>query len=108
MLVASRQGIEERGLWLRYWKPFLLLLVLAALYAPVIAGLVRQWYTDPDYSHGFLVPVFSGYLIHKRRSVLNAIPLSPSLWGLPILLFSLALLFLGSLGAELFLSRIAL
>lgn len=107
MHVASRQEIVGSNVFFRYWQPLLLALAVLALYLPVLVALVRQWYSDPDYSHGFLVPVFSGYLIYKRRAELKTIPSEPNSWGLAILLFSFALLFLGSLGAELFLSRVA-
>lgn len=107
MHVASREELAGPNILVRYWQPLLLIFATAGLYAPVLAGLVKQWYSDPDYSHGFLVPIFSGYLIYRRRSRLKGIPDDPSSWGLAILLLSFALLFLGSLGAELFLSRVA-
>jgi exosortase len=78
------------------------------LFWPVITHLVGQWYTDADYSYGFLVPLFSGFLIWQKREQLAQLQAQPSNWGLAIVLFSLGLLFLGSLGAELFLTRIAL
>ena len=70
--------------------------------------MVRQWYTDSDYSHGFLVPFLSVYLIWLRRDKLAEVVRRPSNWGLLLVLGSLGLLFLGSLGAELFLTRISI
>src|SRR5215469_14083552 len=90
------------------WQGALLVAVLLALYAPVLVRLVRQWYTDPDYSHGFLVPFLSAYLIWQRRDKLAEIVRKPSNAGLVVVLASLGLLFLGSLGAELFLTRISI
>ena len=90
------------------WQGALLVAVLVALYAPVLYRLVRQWWTDPDYSHGFLVPLLSAYLIWQRRDKLSEVARKPSNWGLLIVLGSLGLLFLGSLGAELFLTRISI
>jgi preprotein translocase subunit SecG len=90
------------------WRGWLLVAVLVGLYAPVLSRLVRQWYEDPDYSHGFLVPLLSAYLIWQRRDKLAAIVRKPSNWGLVIVVFSLGLLFLGSLGAELFLTRVSI
>ena len=87
------------------WQGLLLVGVLAVLYAPVVRLLVYQWYSDADYSHGFLVPVLSAYLIWQRRDSLRLIPRRPSPWGMVIVLFSLGMLFLGSLGAELSLAR---
>jgi len=90
------------------WRGWLLVAVVIGLYSPVLWRLVRQWYTDADYSHGFLVPLLSAYLIWQRRDSLAQITRKPSIWGMAVVFFSLALLFLGSLGAELFLTRISL
>lgn len=90
------------------WPGFLLTAVLVALYAPVLSRLVLQWYNDPDYSHGFIVPLLSAYLIWQRRKKLAQVAHRPSYTGLLVVLASLGLLVLGSLGAELFLTRISL
>ncbi len=90
------------------WQGLLLVAVLLVLYAPVLRLLVWQWYNDADYSHGFLVPLLSAFLIWQRRDKLRLIPRRPSPWGMVIVLFSLGLLFLGSLGAELSLARLSL
>jgi exosortase len=90
------------------WHGLLLVAVLIALYAPVLKHLVGQWYNDSDYSHGFLVPLLSLYLIWQRRERLRQVARRPSSWGLLVVLFSIGLLFLGSLGAELFLARISI
>ena len=90
------------------WQGLLLVAVMAALYAPVLRGLVEQWYNEPDYSHGFLVPMISAYLIWRRRDKLRLVPQQPSFWGMVLVIVSIGFLVLGSLGAELFLSRISL
>ena len=90
------------------WQGLLLVGVLLALYAPVLRILLDQWYRDPDYSHGFLVPLLSAYLIWHRRDKLRQVARRPSLWGMVIVLGALGLLVLGSLGAELFLARFSL
>src|SRR5262249_9749287 len=59
-------------------------------------------------SHGFFVPLFSSYLIWRRRDALAQMPARSSWWGMICVLGSLGLLFLGSLGAELFLTRVGL
>lgn len=90
------------------WQGLLLIAAMALLYAPVIRLLVWQWYNDPDYSHGFIVPILSAYLIWTRRDKLRQLRRRPSAWGMVIVLGSLSLLFLGSLGAELSLTRLSL
>jgi len=90
------------------WQGLLLVAVLILLYASVLKLLVFQWYNDPDYSHGFLVPVLSAFLIWQRRDKLRLIPLRPSPWGMVIVAGSLGLLVLGSLGAELSMARLSM
>ena len=90
------------------WQGLLLIAVLALLYAPVIKLLVWQWYNDADYSHGFIVPLLSAYLLWARRDKLRQIVHKPSAWGMVVVLGSLGLLFLGSLGAENSLSRLSI
>jgi exosortase len=90
------------------WQGLLLVGVLALLYAPVLRLLVWQWYNDADYSHGFLVPLLSAFLIWQRRDKLCLVARRPSPWGMVIVLVSLGCLFLGSLGAELSLARLSL
>ena len=112
ILVADAPASKFSTFW-RTVKPFgwqglLLVGVLFALYAPVLRILVGQWYSDADYSHGFLVPFLSAYLIWQRRDKLRQVPRRPSLWGMVIVLGAMGLLFLGSLGAELFLARFSL
>ncbi len=81
---------------------------LIIVYAPVLTTLVRQWWNEPDYSHGFLVPLFSAYLLWQRRHELRLVAKNPSWTGMLLLCASLCVLFIGSLGAELFLQRISL
>jgi exosortase len=90
------------------WQGWLMVAVVLALYGQVLWRLAQQWYTDPDYSHGFLVPFLSAYLIWQRRDKLAEVVRRPSNWGLVVVVGSLGLLFLGSLGAELFLTRISI
>jgi len=106
---ARRESLGLAELLRKFgWQGAVLVAVLLALYAPVLVRLVRQWWTEPDYSHGFLVPLLSAYLIWQRRDKLAEVARKPSNWGLLVVLGSLGLLFLGSLGAELFLTRISI
>jgi exosortase len=91
-----------------FWRWLALAAALAALYYSVFWRLVGQWWTDANYSHGFLVPIFFGFLIWERRKHLRQLPANPRWSGLLVILASLAVFFAGTLGAELFLTRISL
>lgn len=78
------------------------------LFYDVIAKLVQDWATDDNYSHGFLIVPISLYLAWERRDRLLRAPLAPSSLGLIVLVGGIALLVAGVLGAELFVTRIAL
>ncbi len=108
--VPVAENKRVRTLWQSsaIWATVVVLLLVAWLYAPIAFHLVRQWWTDPNFSHGFFVPAFSGFVLWKNRRSLAEIPAKPSTWGLGIVLISLLMLILGSFGAELFLSRISI
>ena len=90
------------------WYTVTLLALGAWLYSPVLIRLVRQWWSDPNFSHGFFVPLFSAFVVWQSRARLRAIQPKPSIWGLPVIVISLAMLLIGTFGAELFLSRLSL
>jgi exosortase len=91
-----------------WWQILALVVVLGWLYASVLRHLVWQWANDPNYSHGFFVPLFSLFVIWSEREKLRKLAIEPSWSGLVVLLCGLAILAAGILGAELFLSRISL
>jgi exosortase len=78
------------------------------LYAGVMMALVRQWGTDENYSHGFLVLPLAAFFVWERRHALAGAPHHPSTGGLFLIAASLGLYVAGSLGAELFLTRVSL
>ena len=82
--------------------------LLLILYAPVLAGLVRQWWNNPNYSHGFLVLPLALWLVWRSRERWRHLPPAPRPSGLALMAVALALLAVGSVGAVLFLSRISL
>jgi exosortase len=107
--LSNTQQVETR-LWSRrlwVWSVILIGLILL-LYAAVIKSLVAQWWTDADYGHGFFVPLFSGYILWHTRELWTKVEIKPSNFGFVVMLGAIALLLLGSLGAELFTGRFSL
>jgi len=57
--------------------------------------LVDMWIADPNWSHGFLIPLFSLYLLYARRAELLAAPREICLLGLPIMIVGIICTILG-------------
>ncbi|HEV2488868.1 MAG TPA: exosortase A [Candidatus Acidoferrales bacterium] len=91
------------GIWVGILSALLLV-----LYGPILEALVLDWWRDPNYGHGFLVPVFAGYVLWKERARVLQTPLKPSNFGIFVMLGAILLLLAGSLGAELFTSRFSM
>jgi len=90
------------------WFPYAVIaLMVGVLYYRVAIKLVHDWYTLPDYSHGFLVPFFAAFLIWDKRKVLSETPIKQSWSGIALILFSIVVLILGVYGVELFTARIS-
>ena len=80
-------------------------LSLPALYWHVVPPLVGQWARDDDYTHGFLILPLALYFVWCDRDRLAKRPVRPAWVGAGLLLLGLAMLLVGSVGAELFLQR---
>lgn len=57
----------------RYVKTATVAGLLAFLFRDELARIVRLWVTDPSWSHGFLIPLFSLYFINQRRREILAL-----------------------------------
>lgn len=87
----------------------LALLIAATLYWTVVPKLVNDWWNDPNFSHGFLVPLFSAWLIWERRAELRAFDSKRTLLpGILLLLVGVAMLVVGKAGGEYFTMRSSL
>ncbi len=82
--------------------------LLVVCYFPVLQKLVDQWSTDDDMGHGFFVPLVAGYIVWQKRDELLAMNLQRSWWGVPLIILGGLQVFVGTIGAELFVSRTAL
>lgn len=91
------------------WFALLMLsTLLVILYAPILGSLVRQWWDDPNYGHGFFVPLFAAYVVWSERERWRAMPLRANNFGFAIMLFAIGMLVLGTLSTELFTARLSL
>ncbi len=107
--LAERVGAEESsGQGTAILQAATLALLVAFLYYSILWQLGENWWKDPNFSHGFFVPLFAGYVLWERRIKLASLAVSPAFgWGVAFVAGSLGVLILGVLGAELFLSRVS-
>jgi exosortase len=90
------------------WQVAVLSAITLWLYWSILFHLIGQWWHNPNFSHGFFVPLFSGLVLWQERNRLTQLPLRPSWGGLVITAIAMSTLVVGQLGAELFLSRSSL
>jgi len=107
--LSNREHVGAR-VWSRRLASWAVILagLIVLLYGSIFKNLVLQWWNDPDYSHGFFVPLFSGFILWRERDHWARAQIKPSNFGFLVMLAAIALLLLGSLGAELFTSRFSL
>lgn len=73
-----------------YLKIAIIAALFYAFFRQEISGLVKLWLTDPSWSHGFLIPLFSLYFVHqKKQEILTTRPNPSYFFGLCGLIFFL-------------------
>lgn len=76
---------------------FLVVVLLGVFYRGVIEhGMVSRWIHDGNWSHGWLIPVFSLYFLNTQRARLAKVVARPSYWGALVLFVSLGMYFFGA------------
>src|SRR6266436_3196844 len=88
-----------------YVQAGIVVLLAAWLYGPFALRMASQWWHDPNYTHGFFVPVFSLFLLWERRAKLATLRIDPAWSGLIILVFALMTLVVGTIKSGFFLYR---
>jgi len=102
---AHGETVRRVAFWL---KASLLVILLGWLYYHILVPLVGDWWTNPNFSHGFLVPAFSAWVAWQNRKKTATLATEPSWSGLAIVAGALGVLIVGELGVEFFLSRSSL
>jgi exosortase len=78
------------------------------LYRHAFVKLVDDWVNDPNYTHGFVVPLASIWIVWSMRRTLARTEVEPKTWGLLVIAFALLQLLAGTLGAENFVAHSSL
>ncbi len=61
------------------------LVVFTWAYWTTLASLVRRWSLDPQYTHGYVVPIFAALVLWVRRDWFPTRHVGPSWWGVPLI-----------------------
>ena len=89
-------------------KILILVSAFGAVYSHTISKLVKDWSIDPNFSHGFLIPVVALYMVWHKRETLQQIPVQPVNAGIVIIIIGMLAHIAGNLGAELFVQRVSM
>jgi exosortase len=83
----SSTPLTERGLGVAV----VLTALVIATHWTTLTGLVERWSSDPQYSHGFVVPLFALVVLWSRRDMLKTITWKPAWIGAGVLGLGLVL-----------------
>ncbi len=87
-------GLRWRDLGMGHGLRIGLLAVLfGVLFRHELQRLMMQWRSDPSWSHGFLIPLFSLYLVHQQRDRILSTVYRTRAGGLMLLILSIACYF---------------
>jgi exosortase len=71
--------------------PIIASIAILWAYWPTIREMTDRWADDPQYSHGYLVPLFSLFLLWFNRELIRGKLLLPCWWGIAFLAAGLGL-----------------
>ena len=86
----------------------LVLPLLVGMYYTTVPDMVRVWYNDENYSHGFLVPIISGYFFWQRWPDLKELTVKPDWLGLVVIIWGVFQLLAAWMCTEFFTMRTSL
>ncbi|MGE4520581.1 MAG: archaeosortase/exosortase family protein, partial [Desulfobacteraceae bacterium] len=82
--------------------------VFCAVFFNTIVKLVKDWSIDDNFSHGFLIPFISVYMIWFKLEELKKAEIKTSNFGIIVIFFGMLGHIAGNLGAELFVMRVSM
>jgi exosortase len=91
-----------KPIYLQIWSLFALLIIL---YFPFVRTMVEDWNMNDNYSHGYLIPWVSAFMVYTMRREIREVIISPSNIGLPLIILGLIQLTVANIGSEYFLQR---
>ena len=85
---------------LKFWLPTLAVFAGALLFAywPTFVWMEDSWRNEPDYSHGYLVPILAGILCWNRLDLFPGVRSRPSWAGIWLIAIAIAMRVVSQLG----------
>jgi exosortase len=105
---ALARNFSSEQAWIFIVRASILVCLFVLVFYPVIQGLAWDWWTHSEYSHGFLLPLLSGFLIWRCRKELQDCTKKTSLVGFGVFVMGLGIYLVGWVGQEEFVQRLAL
>lgn len=92
VLAVGSPAAPAKGFKVPLWQLATMVALLGWAYFPMLRVFFDKWANDPQYSHGFLVPLFSGYLLWRASRDGGAATPRPLPWvGGALLVVALAM-----------------
>lgn len=96
-MTTSAENVLPQDAW-RHWvtplaclrAAILVTLFILVFWGTIRHGIVDRWMNDPNWSHGWLIPLFSLYFLATRRGDLARVVVKPNYLGAVVLALSLA------------------
>lgn len=82
--------------------------IIGIFYYNTFVWLINSWLYNPYYSHGFIVPIVSGFIIWRMRKELSTVELKQSQTGLILFIIGISLQSIAIIWVIRFLSGISL
>ncbi len=95
----GNQGMKP--IWHKaYFKASILFVLFIVAYWMPLKTMVGIWWTNEDYSYGFLIPVISAYLLWEKRRTLHEMRISNEWLVMPFLILFVLVSLYGVLGSS--------
>lgn len=102
LLILTGKGKFNLQMHFR-WTPagificaLVVILFITGWYETLQWMVIRFSGADSYYSHGFIIPIISGYLIWQKKEFLKQCEIRPSVWGIVLIVFALLLHVIGT------------
>jgi exosortase len=79
-----------------FWVAIAFLILCGWVYWPTLVLIVRTWWLEPEYSHGYVVLLFSLYLLYRNRERLRGSQPTVSWWGVVVILLAVSIYLAGA------------